>query len=542
MLATGTEGKRLGGRHRSKPWLGIGPLLHLSDIPGGRYVLGMGMHRSLVICVALVGAGCGRETSGPPLPPGTRVGYYVTPAGTSAGDGSDADPWSLSYALGGAGGQVNPGDTIWVRGGTYSGIFTSTLAGSAAAAIIVKGYPGERAIISGNSSSNTLKIDGTYTWFWGLEVQVGTTSRTSLRQDAVYVRDASHVKLIHLLVHDGGSGIYTEPTSTDVEIYGCVIYNNGYQADASDRGHGHAIYIKNNTGTKLVRDNVMFNQFGFGLHQYSSLGSGSLVGITFKGNVAFNNGALAIAGTSQAGNLLAGGEEVVSAAVADSNLTYYSSTVTGMVANFKLGFQSTQNAGVLARGNLSVGGDPVFDMRLWATATVSGNTWVGSAILVNLADTSDAGYTWSNNTNWRDPTASAWRFANGSASTFANFRTASGLAATDTAIAGTPAVTQVFVRPSVYQPGLGFVVVYNWGAQGTAAANVAGILTNGDPYEVRSVQNLFGSAVASGTYGGGTIAIPLGAVTPPTPLGMASSPAPVTGPAFDVFVVTRVTP
>jgi len=503
------------------------------------------MRRSLFFCAALLGAGaCGRSAAGPPPPPppGTHVGYYVTTAGTSGGDGSNANPWSLSYALSGGGGQVNPGDTIWVRAGTYTGIFTSSLTGTVAAPIIVRAYPGERVVLSGTDASNTFKIDGSYTWYWGLEVQVGTTGRTSVRNDAVYVRNASHVKLIHLVVHDGGSGIYTEPTSTDVEIYGCIIYNNGYQSGVGDRGHGHGIYIKNDTGTKLVRDNVLFNQFGFGLHEYSNLGSGSLVGITFKRNVAFNNGALAIAGTSEAGNLLVGGEEPVSGGVVDSNLTYYSSSVTGMVANFKLGFSTTQNAGVLARNNLAVGGEPVFEMRLWATATVSANTWLGSAVLVNVVDTSDGGYTWGSNTNWRDPAANAWRFANGSASTFANFRTASGLAATDTAIAGTPAATQLFVRPSVYQPGLGFVVVYNWGGQASAAANVAGILTNGDQYEVRSVQNLFGSALASGTYGGGTITIPLGAVTPPTPIGMASSPAPVTGPAFDVFVVTRVTP
>ncbi len=503
------------------------------------------MHRSLLVCVALLGggeAGCGKDSSGPPLPPGTRVGYYVTPGGSSSGDGSDANPWSLSYALGGAGGQVNPGDTIWVRAGTYTGTYTSTLSGTVAAPIIVRAYPGERAILNGSGGSNTLKIDGTYTWFWGLEVQVGTTSRTAARMDAVYVRSTSHLKLIHLVVHDGGSGIYTEPTATDVEIYGCIIYNNGWQNGAGDRGHGHGIYIKNNSGTKLARDNVVFNQFGFGLHEYSDLGAGSLVGITFRGNVAFNNGALAVAGTSEAGNLLVGGEEAVSSGVVDSNLTYYSSSVTGTVANFKLGYSTTQNAGVLARGNVAVGGDPTFDMRLWASATVSGNTWVGSGILVNLADTSDGGYSWSGNTNWRDPTASAWRFANGSASPFASFRTASGLAATDTAIAGTPATTQMFVKPSVYQPGVGLVVVYNWGAQASVAPNVAAILSNGDQYEVRSVQHLFGAALASGTYGGGTITIPLGAVSPPTPFGMGSSPAPTTGPAFDVFVVTRVSP
>lgn len=499
------------------------------------------LHRSLLLCVALLG-GCGHDTSGPPLPPGTRVGYYVTTSGSSAGDGTTGSPWSLSYALSGAGGVVNPGDTIWIRAGTYTGSFTSTLAGTLAAPIIVRNYPGERALLNGNGSSNTLKIDGTYTWFWGLEVQVGTSGRTSQRMDAVYVRNTSHVKLIHLLVHDGGSGIYTEPGATDVEIYGCIIYNNGWQNGALDRGHGHGIYIKNNSGTKLARDNIVFNQFGYGLHEYSDLGAGSLVGISFKHNVAFNNGALAVAGTSEAGNLLAGGEEAVSGGVVDSNLAYYSSSVTGTVANLKLGYSTTQNAGVLARGNVAVGGDPVFDMRLWATATVSGNTWVGSAIVVNLADTSDGGYTWSGNTSWRDPAANAWRFANGSASTFANFRTASGLAATDTAITGTPAATQVVVRASVYEPGRGYVVVYNWGAQASAAADVSAILTNGDQYEVRSVQQLFGSALASGTYGGGTITIPLGAVTPPTPIGMGSSPAPTTGPAFDVFVVTRVAP
>ena len=53
------------------------------------------------------------------------------------------------------------------------------------------------------------------------------------------------------------------------------------------------------------------------------------------------------------------------------------------------------------------------------------------------------------------------------------------------------------------------------------------------------VQALDGS-ILSGAYAGGAISLPMTAVPPPTPIGMSSSPAPVTGPAFDVFVVTRV--
>jgi hypothetical protein len=43
---------------------------------------------------------------------------YVSPNGN--GDGSSAKPWALQSALNSA----KPGDTVWIRGGTYSGDFT----------------------------------------------------------------------------------------------------------------------------------------------------------------------------------------------------------------------------------------------------------------------------------------------------------------------------------------------------------------------------------------------------------------------------------
>jgi hypothetical protein len=63
------------------------------------------------------------------------------------------------------------------------------------------------------------------------------------------------------------------------------------------------------------------------------------------------------------------------------------------------------------------------------------------------------------------------------------------------------------------------------------------VLRVGDRYEVRSVQNLVGTPVVSGTYGGGTINIPMLPVTPPVPIGGSSVTAVLTGPAFDVFLV-----
>src|SRR5437867_2145183 len=56
------------------------------------------------------------------------AGWYASPSGSSDGDGSTR-PWDLQPALHGGNGNVQPGDSIWVRGGTYTGAVQSTLAG-----------------------------------------------------------------------------------------------------------------------------------------------------------------------------------------------------------------------------------------------------------------------------------------------------------------------------------------------------------------------------------------------------------------------------
>jgi len=68
--------------------------------------------------------------------------------------------------------------------------------------------------------------------------------------------------------------------------------------------------------------------------------------------------------------------------------------------------------------------------------------------------------------------------------------------------------------------------------------DLSGIVPVGARYEVRNVQDLYGAPVASGSFGGGAVSIPLGGVTPPTPVGLTSSRSPRTGPYFDVFLVT----
>ena len=51
------------------------------------------------------------------------------------------NPWRLQTALDQPA-SVHPGDTIWLRGGTYTGTYASTLNGTSSQPIIVRQYAG----------------------------------------------------------------------------------------------------------------------------------------------------------------------------------------------------------------------------------------------------------------------------------------------------------------------------------------------------------------------------------------------------------------
>jgi hypothetical protein len=72
--------------------------------------------------------------------------FFVGPEGQPTGDGTQASPWDLATALGQPR-VVKPGDTLWLRGGTYRGGFTSTLRGTRDAPITVRAVPGERVTV-----------------------------------------------------------------------------------------------------------------------------------------------------------------------------------------------------------------------------------------------------------------------------------------------------------------------------------------------------------------------------------------------------------
>jgi len=411
---------------------------------------------------------------------------------------------------------VKGGDTLWLKGGTYKGAFTSRLAGTSSAPVVLRQYPGERAIIDG-----TLYVSGANATYWGFEVM----SSVAAPQDKMSIDvHAPGTKFINLVLHDaGGNGIGMWQESSNSEIYGSIIYNNGRQRVVS--GFAHGIYAQNTSGTQRFIDNVLFNQFGYGIHIYGE--STALRGFHVEGNASFENGAPASSHGSV--NILVGGSQPASGITLTNNYTYS----TGGSTNVWLGYNA-RNQDITVKGNHFVGGSPALRVREWSSFNFTGNL-LASANQVAVLEGS-GGYSWSGNTHYRDASASAWS-AGGGAMNFANWKSRTGFS--DSHGGTLPSGTKVVVRPNKYEAGRANVIIYNWSGAGAVSADLSGVLKSGDRYAIRPVQNLFGSPVASGTYSGGSVSIPMGPYAAPRPVsGFLNTPKAM-GSQFNVFLVTK---
>lgn len=265
-----------------------------------------------------------------PIPP-TGHEYYVSTSGTASGDGSLARPWDLATAMAHPS-VVVPGDTIWILGGTYSGRVTSHLSGTAAAPISVRAFPGDDVKLDLNRGQRALAklmtIAGQYTHYQGFEIfSSDPSSRTTVHAGS-WPADidrgninvfGDHVKLINLRIHDLNKGLGFWSRADGGEVYGSLIYCNGWSGP--DREHGHGIYSQNEGFTRLFADNIVFNQFRNGIKIYGS-DAASLKNFRLRGNVAFNNGGGKGEGFSGAFQILIGGGTLVENVRVEQNFTY----------------------------------------------------------------------------------------------------------------------------------------------------------------------------------------------------------------------------
>lgn len=469
-------------------------------------------------------------------PPAQAAHYYASPSGSAGGNGSASRPWNLETALSKKYGDAKAGDTVWLKEGTYRGNFVSTLQGSQGAPVVVRAEPGERVTIDGT----LLQAGGGYVTYWGFEIMRSYTDHTS-GQSGSAPHDlpvimgmnlkAPGIKLVNMIVHDqisNGVGLWEEAPNS--EIYGCIFFNNGW--DGTDRGHGHGMYVQNETGTKRILDNISFNNYSDGLQIYGTKAA-HLNNITVEGNVLFNAGS--ISRWAGANDLQLGGANPAHGIVVRNNFTY-SSDAKG---HFNLG-SDAHNVDLRLENNIIVG---TLQLQNWRSISLRNNQVVGRSTFLQLVQRysglGSSDFSWDQNRYYSQELD--WQpfslvTSSSRAIQFPQWKNLTGLDRNSTYTKGKPSGVQVYVRRNAYEAGRGHVVVYNWDRRSQVAVDAGGILASGARFEVRNAQNFFAAPVLSGTYRGQDLVLPTTGLSVARPVGKSTAP-PAAGPEFNVFVI-----
>lgn len=492
----------------------------------------------------------------------------VAPDGTSTGAGTVADPLDLHTALTSATGPVVPGSDVWLRGGTYVGAFMSNVSGTATDPITVRSYPGEWAILdSAEIVAPTLRVRGSDVSFQSFEVTKSDPNRTSAftgnrpsdnsrsTWSGVWVT-GPRTKLINLVIHDAGDGIGLWRDSVDSEVSGCVIFNNGWLG--ADHAWGHGIYVQNDVGHKTIVNNMIFNNFGWGVHAFDDLGA--IENLTMEGITSFENGAPA---WKRWPNVLAGSVRGRTDQITLRDSVLYHRP--GIAAeNVRLGYEyvdgvTADRGRTTVTNNKIVGGSRPLVLRGWSGADVANNLVVGRdswsttpsyvAQVIPRTPGDLASFNWIGNTyrDTADATGSQRAFGIGADPaerrlTFGEWRAETGFDATSAYSRQTPTGKFVSVRRDRYERGRSFVTVLNWSGARTVSIRASSVgLRKGRRYEIRDVQNLNGSPVVKRKYRGGrNIRLPMDLTAIAQPIGGSPAPLVHTPREFGAFVVRVV--
>lgn len=243
--------------------------------------------------------------------PSLAAQWCVAPTGNAGGQGSKEAPWDLASAFAGQH-DVAPGDTVWISAGTYrhpdrklgSPGYVVRLAGQEGKPIHVRARPGERVTIDGGV---TVQQPASYLWLRDLEIIVSENFSMSRKLSepgshpksynrpwgGLNIHGGKGCKYINLVIHHNAQGVSFWKGATDSELYGCVVYDNGWQAP--DRGHGHAIYTQNKDGVKVISNCILTGGFGYTMHAYGS-SRAYVDNYLVEENVCYNGGRFLIGG------------------------------------------------------------------------------------------------------------------------------------------------------------------------------------------------------------------------------------------------------
>lgn len=204
--------------------------------------------------------------------------YFVAPSGSDTAAGSSAAPWKTLQKAANA---VAAGDQVVVRAGTYAG-FNLTTDGTAAARI-------------------TFSADA------GVTINAPNPSGPHAGKDGINVEGADYVTIEGFNISGMSRAGIRVVTNTDAVVRNNTCDSNGtwgiltgfaqnvvIENNVTSRsGTQHGIYVSNSADNPVVRGNVVFGNYGCGIHMNSDAsqgGDGVITGALIEGNTIYDNG------------------------------------------------------------------------------------------------------------------------------------------------------------------------------------------------------------------------------------------------------------
>ncbi len=406
-------------------------------------------------------------------------------------------------------------------------------------------------------AGTTLYVKGTNLWVEGN----GTTYRDFEITNSIPFRDrdttcenirgigiqnvAAGNKFINMVVHDVENGILTSNASSNTELYGNIVYNNGLyrSVNGSVEGYAHGLYLENGSGYSRVYEDIIFNNFNLNTQMFGV--TASYVGGDVQGSIWANSGApmAKFYPERRSTNLLIGtdSQRIPFISIKDS---HFVSPLNTSGSGIKLGYGSGAADGVITNNYFFGGGGRLLEVIDTPNLMVSGNKFYGvNPTLRYTLVYQNSQYNWNNNTyyggagryiyNINDPNGGENR-------KFDVWRTETGFDA-NSVETSTGLPSTVIVRPNSYQPGRANIIIYATSASTSINVNLSNSgLSNGQSYVIRNAFNYFGPIVLTGTYNSNspTISVPLtgAAATVAPPVGHGYTP-PTTCPEFCAMVV-----